>query len=401
MQGYNFVVPSTSNNPETFANPGTLAAASSGDQIPRTPLSLALGASELRVFAGVRTPGFLDNPKQEMASLITGAAIADLGWRAKIRVNGKDRVRWLNGMVTNTVQALAQDQGNYNFLLNAQGRIQGDCYVYRHGEDLLLDTSHDQIPALLRHLDRYIIMDDVELQEVSDRWTALALIGPKAPRILSALGSDLGAALPAAVAGGSNRLLGTIRVDGVEVLLVEAYHVLVPRYELWLAPSDVLTLWQALQGASAMGVGLDAVENLRVLDGIPLYGIDLNERDLPQETNQARALNFNKGCYLGQEIVERIRSRGKVHRRFRQWALDGFGPALPIDLWSGDPASGDPASRDQAIGRITSVTSLSTPGLPGTFGLGFAREEIVEGQAPIRYEGGTATPLEGPPHLPG
>ena len=387
MRGYNFIVPSATNNPDT------IAAAAGGDQIPQTPLSLALGASELRVFAGTRTPGFLDNPPAEMDSLLTGAGVADLGWRAKIRVTGKDRVRWLNGMVTNTVQALAQDQGNYSFLLNAQGRIQADCYVYRRGEDLLLDTSHDQIPALLRHLDHYIIMDDVELEEVSGRWTALALIGPKAPEFLSALGSDLGAALP--VAGGPNRLLGTIRVDGAEVMLVEAYHVLVPRYELWFAPSDVLTLWNALQRAGARGVGLNAAENLRVLDGIPLYGIDLNERDLPQETNQTRALHFNKGCYLGQEIVERIRSRGKVHRRFRQWTLDGFAPALPFDLLYGDQKSGD-----QAIGRITSATSLSTPRLAGSFGLGFAREEIVEGRASIRYEGGTATPLEGPPHLP-
>jgi folate-binding protein YgfZ len=382
MQGYNFIVLSAMENPDSIAAAGS-----------PTPLSAALRASDLRAFAGASTPGVLDDPSREIASLLSTAGAVDLGWRAKIRLTGKDRLRWLNGMVTNTVQALAQDEGNYSFLLNAQGRIQGDCYVYRQAEELLLDTSRDQIPALLKHLDHYIIMDAVELEDVSDRWTTLALIGPKAPEILSALGAG-----PAAADGG-NALLGTIRIGGIEVKLVRAYHVLVPHYELWLAPSDVLTVWKALEEAGAARVGLDAAEDLRVLEGIPLYGIDVNDHDLPQETNQARALNFNKGCYLGQEIVERIRSRGKVHRRFRQFSLNGSIGSIgsmappPFDLWSAD----------QNVGRITSVTSLSTAKLPGgargTIALGFAREEIVEGKAPIRYEGGTALPLEGPPRL--
>ncbi len=362
----------------------------SENEIVPTPLSLALAGGELRVFAGARVRSLVDDPAREMAALLTAAGAADLGWRGKIRVTGNDRVRWLNGMVTNTVKTLVQDQGNYSFLLSSQGRIQGDCYVYLRADDLLLDTSRDQIPVLLGHLDHYIIMDEVELEDVSNRWTALALIGPKAPEVLS----SLGAALPVPVARGPNRLLGTIRVGAVEVMLVEAYHVLVPRYELWLAPSDVPALWKAFERLGVTGVGLEAVENLRVLEGIPLYGVDLNDRDLPQEANQARALNFNKGCYLGQEIVERIRSRGKVHRLFRQFSLDGLAAAPPFDLLSGNQAS-----PDQAIGRITSVTSLSIPGLPGAFGLGFAREETVEGNAPVRYAGGTAIPLEVPPHL--
>ena len=85
-------------------------------------------------------------------------------------------------------------------------------------------------------------------------------------------------------------------------------------YEIWLAPKDVLKTWQALLAAGATPVGSEALERLRIADGVPLYGVDIRERDLPQETEQARALNFNKGCYVGQEIVERIRSRGNVHQ---------------------------------------------------------------------------------------
>jgi folate-binding protein YgfZ len=137
------------------------------------------------------------------------------------------------------------------------------------------------------------------------------------------------------------------------------------------------------------------MEALRVLEATPLYGIDLNDRDLPQETAQTRALNFSKGCYLGQEIVERIRSRGKVNRQFRQFALQGgqasqLPPQLPLDLRSGE----------QSVGRITSTASLSSASLPKVLALGFIRIEVVERNAEITYEGGVATALAAPPEIP-
>ena len=170
------------------------------------------------------------------------------------------------------------------------------------------------------------------------------------------------------------------------------YRVAVPRYELWFAPEHVLAVWETLQAAGAQPCGLEAMEALRVLEATPLYGVDLNDRDLPQETLQARALNFSKGCYLGQEIVERIRSRGKVNRQFRQFALHGaqppqLPPQLPMDLLSGG----------QSVGRLTSTASLSSAGLPEVLALGFIRVEVVERSAEIAYDGGVATPLVGRP----
>jgi folate-binding protein YgfZ len=132
------------------------------------------------------------------------------------------------------------------------------------------------------------------------------------------------------------------------------------------------------------------MEALRVLEGTPLYGVDLNDRDLPQETAQTRALNFSKGCYLGQEIVERIRSRGKVNRQFGQFALQGARPdSLPLDL----------RSNDQPVGRITSTASLSSAGLPEVLGLGFVRVEVLERNQEIAYDGGVATALAAPPAI--
>ena len=129
-----------------------------------------------------------DGLPAELDSLLHSAGVSDLGWRGKILVTGSDRLRWLNGMVSNAVQSLPEGQGNYSFLLSVQGRIQGDCYVYRRAGDLLLDTGYDQVPALMRHLDHFVIMDDVELADVSRDWTALSLAGPRAPQVLATLG---------------------------------------------------------------------------------------------------------------------------------------------------------------------------------------------------------------------
>jgi folate-binding protein YgfZ len=355
-----------------------------------TPLLAALQAQEAVLeparYCGTLTPRVFDGLAGEMDSLLHSAGVSDLGWRGKILVTGSDRLRWLNGMVSNTVQSLPEGEGNYSFLLSVQGRIQGDCYVYRRAGDLLLDTGLDQIAAVMHHLDHFIIMDDVELADVSRQWTALSLAGPAASRVLATLG------FAPSPSGAQNARMSTTRIGEVDCTIIEAYHVAVPRFELWFAPEHVLALWETLQAAGATPCGLDAVETLRVLEATPLYGVDLNDRDLPQETVQTRALNFSKGCYLGQEIVERIRSRGKVNRQFRQFALHGNPPGvLPIDLRSGD----------QSVGRITSTASLASAALPQLLGLGFVRVEIVERNAEITYEGGVATALAAPPEIPG
>jgi folate-binding protein YgfZ len=141
----------------------------------------------------------------------------------------------------------------------------------------------------------------------------------------------------------------------------------VESYELWLLPDQVSVLRDALTKASAVPVGTAAVELLRIAAGIPRYGQDIRERDLPQETEQQRALNFSKGCYIGQEIVERIRSRGNVHRRFTgfeiQGELPGLGTKIQLD------------GRD--IGEITSVGSLPLAAGERAVALGYVRREIA------------------------
>jgi folate-binding protein YgfZ len=369
-----------------MSQPEPTTAASPLPEVAPTPLSAAINRQdgELTLHCGALTPGRFAGFTEELDSLLHSAGVSDLGWRGKILITGSDRLRWLNGMVSNAVQSLPEGQGNYSFLLSVQGRIQGDCYVYRRAGDLLLDTGYDQVSTLIRHLDHFVIMDDVELADVSRDWTALSLAGPHAPRVLATLG------FVAPEATGENAGMHSARIGEVACTIIAAYHVSVPRYELWFAPEHVEAIWETLQAAGATPCGLEAMEALRVLDGIPLYGVDLNDRDLPQETAQMRALSFTKGCYLGQEIVERIRSRGKVHRQFRQFALSGPPATLPFEL----------RGTDQPVGRITSTASLESTGLTEPLALGFIRVEVMERNQPITYDGGVATALAAPPVIP-
>jgi folate-binding protein YgfZ len=347
-----------------------------------TPLAALVPASDLQMHLGRITPRVFTSPESELASLVHSAAAYDLGYLTRIRITGEDRVRWLNGMVTNTVQSLPQGYGNYTFILNAQGRIQGDGYVFRASDHLLLETDRAQAPHLMAHLDHFIIMDDVELQELDGATTTLGIAGPQAPGILRALDlpvPEMLAFVPASF-------------QGIPIAIVRAYSALVPRFELWLAVEDVAEVWKALTAAGAAMAGFVALESLRILEGIPRYGADITDRYLPQETNQTRALNFNKGCYLGQEIVERIRSRATVHRTLRQFELHGPLPLAGTEL----RAEGD----DKPIGEINSAAHYALPGCPRSFALGFIRNEALERKAVITYPGGKAVPLDAPPALP-
>lgn len=299
-----------------------------------------------------------------------GAESDGSGW---IAVTGGDRVRWLNGMVTNSVQALTPGEGAYSFLLSAQGRIQGDATIWAEGDRLLLQTSAVQVPALLALLDRFIIMDDVELADLTAEAYGLLVAGPRAVEVLASVG------LPTR----ASRLLKrqTIIWQGQGFVLVNAYSPLVPRFELWSNEAESISaLHEVLLSAGAANSSDADVELLRIAEGTPRFGLDLRDRDLPQETAQTRALHFNKGCYLGQEIVERIRSRGNVHRTFSSFILHGDtpGPGTPL-LAEGKP-----------VGELTSIASDLIDGQQ--LALGFVRREALERGLPLTYAGGTAEP---------
>ncbi len=315
------------------------------------------GAAEVAEYRGATTAARFGDAQAEFATLREQCGVYDLGYRAKISLTGGDRVRWLNGMVTNNVRDLAPGQGVYAFLLNPQGHILGDLYAYNRGESIVVDTDRGQLEKILATFDHYIIMDDVEVKDLSAEITALGIGGPKAHEILA----NAGFAIPAMRALQIESMSWNV-LDCMLVRTDDAQH---PAYEIWLAPADVRRLWEALVAAGATPVGSDALELQRIVTGVPRYGVDIRERDLPQETEQARSLNFNKGCYVGQEIVERIRSRGAVHRKFTGFVVDA-----PVEPGSKVVAG------EKEIGEITSVTRVRLANADRIVALGYIRREV-------------------------
>jgi folate-binding protein YgfZ len=350
------------------------------------PSSVAASTPELINYRGALTPQHLDAPGAETGALLRGAAVHDLGWLRRIAVRGEDRFRWLSGMVTNAVETLPDRSGAYNLVLNAQGRIQGDVYVWRSGENLELEITSEQCEVLLGHFDGFIIMDDVELIPLPDQ-AALGITGPDADAILAKLGLPLL----------SEELMSTTSVAAeIPIQLFRSYGTVVSHYVLWASIEDIPGLWQAVLAAGASPVGAASLETLRIVEGIPAYGIDIQSRDLAQETNQTRALSFTKGCYLGQEIVERIRSRGQVHRHLRAVEVvpdePGKMPASGTEL-SSPNISGKPA------GILTSVATLELDGAQRIFGIAMIRAEAEVGSDPLVYPRGMAQILKTPPEL--
>ena len=343
--------------------------------MPITPLHdrlLAAGA-RLADYLGAETAASFGDPRREYVELRSGAGLYDLGWRAKIVATGADRVRWMNGMITNNIRDLAPRHGNYNFLLNAQGRILGDLYVYNRGDYLLLDTARWQAANMLEVMNKFIIMDEVELTDITEKLTSLAVQGPRAREVLRDAGLIFAEVEPLAVQD--------IAWNDVGLSITRMASDISQTYEIWLTPANAGAVWDALLRAGAKPAGAEALEMFRLAAGIPRYGQDISERYLPQETDQEQALNFKKGCYIGQEIVERIHARALLHRKLTGFVVEGA-----------PPAPGTKIQHDgKDVGEITSA--LSVPGSNGdrTLALGYLRTDVRNPGVELNINGARAT----------
>ena len=318
--------------------------------------SMRIAAQDEATQAGAASPR--GDVRAEFRTLSSGCGIYKLD-RAHIGLTGSDRVRWLNGMVTNNVRDLPEGHGAYAFLLNPQGKIQADLYAFNRGESLVVETERAQVDTVLQIFDRYIIMDDVEVKNLTGKVAVVAMVGPESIATLAAIGMVVPALQPLQ--------FGEAEWEGTAVTVVRGDHPAVPNYELWVSPESAEGIWNALVRAGAEAVHADALEAMRIACGIPKFGVDIRERDLPQETGQERALNFSKGCYIGQEIVERIRSRGAVHRMLTGFEVEGARPA--------------PGFRIQEDGKdvaeITSVARVPARSGERTLALGYGRKEVM------------------------
>lgn len=271
-----------------------------------------------------------DRLASELRILTERCALLDRSERGKLALTGAEAATFLQGQVTNDVEALAPGQGCYAAFLTQKGKMLGDLRILVAEEELLLDTERVALQALFNLVRRFAVGYDVALHKRTLERCLLSLIGPDARRVAGA--EDLGSAEH------SHR---TGEIAGVPVRLVATDAGL----DVFADGDRVEVLREALLAAGAEPVGEDTAETLRVERGRPRFGVDLDETTIPQEAGlNERAVSFTKGCYVGQETVARLFYRGKPNRHLR--GLELSGPA----------STGDPVHLgERVVGALGSV----------------------------------------------
>jgi folate-binding protein YgfZ len=299
-------------------------------------------------------------------ALRSTAAWLDLSARGKIILTGEDRARLLHAMTTNHIQQLQPGDGCYAFFLNAQGRILADVNVFCRQNDFVLDVEPETREPLYQHLDKYIIADDVTLDDATDRIATLDLEGPEALAMAARIGVPI-PEKPWTHTAWNEMTVANVSFTGAPGLR-------------FFAPADGRPrLIELLQNAGAGEAGLDAARIVRLEHFKPRFGEDIFNTTLSHETQQMHAVNFNKGCYIGQEIVERVRSRGLVHRLLAGVEIDSTEvPAPDTRLLHGA----------EDIGKMTSAAF--SPALGKVVGLAYMRRELAEPGTSLTVNGHAA-----------
>ena len=304
----------------------------------------------------------------EYRALRETAGMLDLSHRSRICLTGQDRVRFLHGQVTNDVNSLAPGQGCYAALITAKGRMQSDLNLWRLENELLLDFEPGLTPLVSERLEKYIISEDVQVIDVASLYRLLSVQGPKAAEVVRSAG--VSAQLPEKAFGFfkiSDQTKGDIYVLNLPRFGSAGFDVFVP-----VAAFDTLAeqLLSATESHDGRLSGWNASEIVRVESGIPRFGIDMDETNLPLEAGiESRAISFNKGCYIGQEVISRIRTYSEVQKSLRGLRLPGDLAALP--------QKGEKLFHDgKEAGYITSA--VASPHLKANIGLGYVRRGVNE-----------------------
>jgi glycine cleavage system T protein len=340
----------------------------------RSPLAdyhVSQGAT-LREYRGVIVPARFSDPRSEHEAVRNAAGLFDFSFRAKFVVKGEDRISFLQGMLTNDIQALQPGQGAYTLLLNAYGHILGDLRVYCLEDRFLVDTDADLRDKTMKILNQYFLMDQVGLEPLG--LVTLAFQGPRARPLLE---KSLHIDLPLM----SEFDHFATNYAGLPARVVRASSTGEEGYEVWVAAKGMMGIWGAACGQAPtydmLSCGTEALESLRIEAGIPRYGMELDEDTLPLEAGLTNAISFTKGCYLGQEVVERTRSRGHIN-----WKLVG----LFVDVTTAPPVGEKLHSQGKEIGEITS--SCVSPSLVRTIALAYVRREVSEPGTKLRLASG-------------
>ena len=309
-------------------------------------------------------PKYFGAPAEEYAAVRSAAGLMDLCHHAVVRLTGPDRVSFLQGMVSNDVKKLAAGAGAYAAVLDVNGKILADLRVLCAEDSFILLLLERLKGKIIDHLNRYLVADEVEIEDPDGRYGMISVQGQHALFLLSAVAPHQ----DPPVHMFSHAVL---RIAGRNVRVVRTTHTGEEGFDLLVETQDVMDVVEELERAGAAlavrWVGLEAQEILRVEAGLPRYGVDMDEDHLLLETGMDHAVSFNKGCYLGQEVIERIHSRGHVNRKLTGLLLDGTAAA----------ARGDAVFvEDKGVGKITS--SVFSPRLHRPIAMAYLQRDYWE-----------------------
>ncbi len=340
----------------------------------KTPLweKHQIQGATLKDFDGWELPEQFSGPLEEYGAVREKAGLLDLSFQAQVLATGADRVSFLQGMLSNDVRRLGPGEGCYATMLTDQGRVVADFRVYALPEAFLLEVDARIKDKLIQALSRYLIADEVELEDVSEQWATLGVQGPLSAAVLEkALGE------PPSLAQEYQHREGRLGEASVRLMRVsltgeEGYEVLLSREaaeEVWE------TLLEAGRPLGLKPVGMAALEILRVEAALPRYGVDMDESRLVLEVGLEGALSRGKGCYLGQEVVERATARGHVNRRLMGLKIQG----------GTLPERGDRIfSESREIGWVTSA--VYSPYLGSPAALAYVRREFWHPGTQVRID---------------
>ncbi|MDB6020159.1 MAG: Folate-binding protein YgfZ [Pedosphaera sp.] len=301
----------------------------------------------------------------EHAALHESAGVLDLSFRGRICLTGADRARWLNGQVTNNVKDLRAGQGCYAALVTSKGKLQSDLNIFCLPNELLLDFEPGLTEAVSQRLEKYIIADDVQVVDAAPHYGLLSVQGPKAETVARSLGLPVEMpAKPMSFISVNDATLGEIYLMNLPRAGTSGFDLFVPTASLGAVADKLIAAARAVSGRAC---GWTAFEAARIEAGIPRFGADMDESNLaPEPGIESRAISYSKGCYIGQEVIARIRTYGHVAKSLRGLRLADGLKELPV--------KGDKLFHDgKEVGFITSA--LASPTLKANIALGYVRKE--------------------------
>jgi len=290
----------------------------------------------------------------------SGAGLIDLSGRGRILISGSEAVMFLNGLITNDMKTLAVNTWMPAVFPNVQGRLLAAVRVIHREDGFLIDTESATRDTVVKLLERFTLAGDFRLADLTQNTALLSIQGAQAPEIMAAIFGETPANLGRDAAA-------SVDWQGKQVTIIRATHTAEDGFDLFVDASEVETLRDAFIKAGAQPIGNDTVETLRLEAGIARYGIDMDETNVVTETNLDEAVSFTKGCYIGQEIIARIKYRGHVAKKLAGLTLEGeVSVASGAKIFSVD---------DKEIGRVTSAAF--SPRLNRTIALGYVKYDYL------------------------